>query len=138
MNELSRRQSADRVRVPTASGHIWSHLEERSKPTGRQETMSAAGGFRITPDELQATARNIQQAAGNIENILSQVKGQVDATTGFWQGAAQANFNELMMRWQRDSQDLHQVLMQIAQNMQTASQNYAETEAGVARGFQVQ
>ncbi len=100
--------------------------------------MSAAGGFRITPDELQATSRNITSAADNIANILSQIKGQVDATTGFWQGAAQANFNELMMRWQRDSQDLHQVLTQIAQNMQTASQNYADTEAGVARGFQVQ
>ncbi|SRR5579875_735101 len=99
--------------------------------------MASAGAFRITPEELQATASSIRSAAAQIEATLGQIKGQVDATTGFWQGAAQANFNELMLRWNRDSQDLHQVLMQIAQNMSTAASNYAETEAGVARGFQM-
>ncbi|HLY29937.1 MAG TPA: WXG100 family type VII secretion target [Ktedonobacterales bacterium] len=96
----------------------------------------SSGAFRITPEELQATSRSVQQAAAQIESILGQIKGQVDSTTAFWQGAAQANFNELMLRWNRDSQDLHQVLVQISQNMATAAQNYAETEQGVARGFQ--
>ena len=97
-----------------------------------------AGGFRITPEELNSTAQQLSSAEAEVSNILNTVKSRVEATTGFWQGLAQQQFQSLMQQWAQDQAQLLQVLSEISRNCSTAAQNYSETEQGVARGFHVQ
>lgn len=96
----------------------------------------AAGNIRVTPEQLQAIAGQLNGGAGNIEQINQQLQGQVAPLGSDWAGVAQARFHELWAEWQRSSQGIQQALHGISQLMSQASTNYQDTEQAVAQSFQ--
>jgi 6 kDa early secretory antigenic target len=97
--------------------------------------MSMAGHIRVTPEQLQSIAGQLNAGAANIESINSQLQSQVAPLGSDWAGVAQARFHELWAEWQRSSAGLQEALHGISQLMSQASANYADTEAAVAQSF---
>jgi 6 kDa early secretory antigenic target len=92
-------------------------------------------GFQVTPDELRGVASQLDNAAGNVDGILNQVKNQVNALGDSWKGAAAGNFSALMADWTREVNELNTTLGEIARVLRTAAQNYEQTESANAQGF---
>jgi WXG100 family type VII secretion target len=105
---------------------------------GRITAMSGSGGrIAVTPEQLEGTSSQLNNAASNIESTLSQVKAQVESIAGVWQGAAAMEFQNLLTQWNTDAQDLHAVLTQIAVNLNKAAEAYRQADSGIAQGFSV-
>ena len=62
--------------------------------------MSMAGNIRVTPEQLQSIAGQLNSGASNIESINSQLQSQVAPLGSDWAGVAQARFHELWAEWQ--------------------------------------
>ena len=97
--------------------------------------MSMAGNIRVTPEQLQAIAGQLNGGAANIEQINSQLQNQVAPLGSDWAGVAQARFHELWAEWQRSSRGIQEALHGISQLMSQASANYADTEQAIASSF---
>jgi early secretory antigenic target protein ESAT-6 len=97
--------------------------------------MSMAGHIRVTPEQLQAIAGQLNAGAANIESINSQLQSQVAPLGSDWAGVAQARFHELWAEWQRSSRGIQEALHGISQLMSQASANYADTEQAIASTF---
>ena len=97
--------------------------------------MAMAGHIRVTPEQLQAIAGQLNAGAANIESINSQLQGQVAPLGSDWAGVAQARFHELWAEWQRSSRGIQEALHGISQLMSQASANYADTEQAIASSF---
>ena len=95
----------------------------------------AAGNIRVTPEQLQSIAGQLNAGAAEIESINSQLQQQVAPLGSDWAGVAQARFHELWAEWQRSSQGIQQALHGISGLMGQASVNYADTEQAVASSF---
>ena len=89
----------------------------------------------VTPEQLQATASQLNAGAANIESILSQLASQVAPLQSEWQGVAQARFQELWAEWQRSSRGIQEALNGISQLTQQAGANYESTEQQIASSF---
>jgi early secretory antigenic target protein ESAT-6 len=97
--------------------------------------MAMAGNIRVTPEQLQAVAGQLNAGASNIESINSQLQSQVAPLGSDWAGVAQARFYELWAEWQRSSRGIQEALTGISQLMSQASVNYADTEQAIASSF---
>jgi 6 kDa early secretory antigenic target len=97
--------------------------------------MAAAGNIRVTPEQLQSIAGQLNSGASNIESINSQLQSQVAPLGSDWAGVAQARFHELWAEWQRSSRGIQEALHGISGLMTQASANYADTEQAVAASF---
>jgi early secretory antigenic target protein ESAT-6 len=96
----------------------------------------SAGNIRVTPEQLQSIAGQLNGGAANIEQLNHQLQGQVAPLGSDWAGVAQARFHELWSEWQRSSQQIQHALHGISQLMGQASTNYSDTEQAVASSFQ--
>ena len=94
-------------------------------------------GYKVTPDEIRGTAGQLDNAKGQVDSLLSQVRNQVNNLGTSWQGAASGNFASLMAKWNSDVNNLNTTLSEIATAMRTAASNYEATESANARGFNV-
>jgi early secretory antigenic target protein ESAT-6 len=97
--------------------------------------MAMAGNIKVTPEQLQSIAGQLNGGASNIEQINSQLQSQVAPLGSDWAGVAQARFHELWAEWQRSSRGIQEALHGISQLMSQASANYADTEQAVAQSF---
>jgi early secretory antigenic target protein ESAT-6 len=97
--------------------------------------VAMAGNIRVTPEQLQAIAGQLNAGASNIESINSQLQSQVAPLGSDWAGVAQARFHELWAEWQRSSRGIQEALHGISQLMSQASANYADTEQAIASSF---
>ena len=97
--------------------------------------MGMAGNIRVTPEQLQSIAGQLNSGASNIESINSQLQSQVAPLGSDWAGVAQARFHELWAEWQRSSRGIQEALHGISGLMTQASANYADTEQAVAQSF---
>jgi uncharacterized protein YukE len=56
--------------------------------------MAMAGNIRVTPEQQQGIAGQLNSGASNIESINSQLQSQVAPLGSDWAGVAQARFHE--------------------------------------------
>jgi WXG100 family type VII secretion target len=96
---------------------------------------NVASNIRVTPEQLQSIAGQLNAGASSIEGTLRQLSGQVAPLGSDWAGVAQQRFITLWEQWQRDGAGLHQALIGIAQLMQQAGTHYESTEQGIASSF---
>ena len=89
----------------------------------------------VTPEQLQATASQLNAGAANIESTLSQLAAQVAPLQSEWRGIAQARFEQLWGEWQRSSRGIQEALHGISQLTQQAGANYESTEQQIAQSF---
>lgn len=94
-----------------------------------------ASGIRVTPEQLQQVAAQLNAGAGNVDGILAQLTASVAPLGSDWAGAAQAQFQALWDQWQRDARGLFEALTGMAQLMGQAAASYAQTEQGIAASF---
>ena len=91
--------------------------------------------LKVTPEQLQSTASQLNAGAANIEGILGNLKSQVAALQGEWEGVAQARFQELWIEWDRSAKGIQDALHGISQLTQQAGSHYESTEQGIAASF---
>jgi 6 kDa early secretory antigenic target len=94
-----------------------------------------SSNIRVTPEQLQSIAGQLNAGAGEVEGILRQLATQVAPLGSDWAGVAQTRFQALWDQWHRDSQGVHQALLGIAQLMEQAGAQYESTEGGIASSF---
>lgn len=95
-----------------------------------------AGGYiKVTPEQLQSVASQLQAGTANIDGVLGQLAAQVAPLGSDWAGVAQARFEQLWAQWQRDARGLNEALTGIAQLMRQAGAHYDTTEQGIAASF---
>ncbi|HLH60119.1 MAG TPA: WXG100 family type VII secretion target [Ktedonobacteraceae bacterium] len=95
-----------------------------------------SGRIMVTPEELQQASSQFNAKAAELEQMLQSVQSQIESLRSTWQGQAAANFDALMAQWTQDVQGINQVLSQVSQHLNQASQAYSETDTSIARGFQ--
>jgi WXG100 family type VII secretion target len=91
--------------------------------------------LKVTPEQLQSTATQLNAGAANIESILSGLKTQVSALQGEWEGVAQARFQELWAEWDRSAKGIQDALHGISQLTQSAGSGYEGMETRIAGSF---
>ena len=89
--------------------------------------------IKVTSDDLQQRAGQIQAAASRIEDEITARKGQIDAMTGGeWMGAASSQFATLYGNFNTSAMNLKQSMDGIGQLLQGAATTYAQTEQELA------
>lgn len=86
------------------------------------------GGFQTTPEQLTTAAAACDATAANVEAALAQLKTFVIGTEEWWQGIASTAFQELMIRYDVNSQKLHEALTEIAVRLRNNASNYGDGE----------
>jgi hypothetical protein len=61
-------------------------------PDERNFNMAMAGNIRVTPEQLQSIAGQLNSGASNIESINSQLQSQVAPLGSDWAGVAHGSF----------------------------------------------
>jgi WXG100 family type VII secretion target len=84
----------------------------------------AGGNIRVTPEQLDGVAAQLNSGASNIDSLLQSLANQVSPLGADWAGNAQASFEQMWNQWQRDGQGLHQSLTGIAKMMQQAAEAF--------------
>src|SRR5579875_3759231 len=95
----------------------------------------AAGFIRVTPEQLNSVAGQLNAGASTIEGTLAQLAGNVAPLGSDWAGTAQARFQALWEQWQTSSRSLHQALVEIGQLMNQAGTAYDTNEQQIAASF---
>ena len=84
--------------------------------------------IRVSPEQLQSVASQLNSGAATIESTLSQLAAQVSPLQSEWEGVAQARFQELWAEWQRSSQGIKEALTGISQLTMQAGSKYEGNE----------
>jgi WXG100 family type VII secretion target len=93
--------------------------------------------IRVSPEQLQSVASQLNSGAASIESTLSQLAAQVSPLQSEWEGVAQARFQELWAEWHRSSRGIQEALHGISQLTQQAGTHYETNETTVAQSFRV-
>jgi WXG100 family type VII secretion target len=89
----------------------------------------AGGGIRVTPEQLDGIAAQLNNGASNIDSLLQTLSNQVSPLGSDWAGNAQASFETMWNQWHKDGQGLHQSLTGIAKMMQQAAEAFRSADA---------
>lgn len=95
--------------------------------------MSSA--FSVQPEAVQQAGNSFDTHANNLEDVINQVSANVRTLADSWTGPAQAQFQMLADQWGRDVNQMHQTLLQIAQNLKTAGESYGQLDDSIRRTF---
>jgi len=95
--------------------------------------MSSA--FSVQPEAVQAAGNSFDTHANSLEDVINQVSSNVRTLADSWTGPAQAQFQMLADQWGRDVNQMHQTLMQIAQNLKAAGESYGQLDDSIKRSF---
>jgi WXG100 family type VII secretion target len=90
--------------------------------------------IRLTVDSqvLNDQARDVTDAASDIDGRLKSVTAQVNALQANWQGAASDKFQSLWQEWQTGATQLLEAMTGIGDFLRQAATAYEETEANIA------
>jgi len=89
---------------------------------------SGMAGFTVTPEMVLTGSRDAKAVADEIWLGLGQLQQYVLGLGGLWQGVAKLTFDELMVRWNQDAQQLYDALLGISAGLQGNSLNYVQHE----------
>jgi WXG100 family type VII secretion target len=91
------------------------------------------GMIKVTSEDLQRQAVQIQQSSSRIEDELTALKSQIDTmTSGDWLGAASSQFQTLYTNWNTSATNMKQALDGISSLLTSTAQAYAQTEQDLA------
>jgi WXG100 family type VII secretion target len=94
------------------------------------------GGFKVSPEQLQALAGTVQKTAGDVEGMQRALTGQLSPLRGGdWAGAASAQFSDLYGQFEKNALGLIEALRGIGQLMNAAGQSYAAAEQQIMQSF---
>ncbi len=94
--------------------------------------MSVTDTLRVGKGELQAQAQQIRGCAAQMDEMLTQTQGRVQALLDSWLGLGAGAFADLFAEWRRAAQQCHEALMTIAARLQSSGQAYDEQDQSIA------
>lgn len=98
--------------------------------------MGAAGrGIVVPVEQLQQTATQLLNGAGNVSDLLAQLANQVSPLGTEWAGDSQQQFMALWEEWQRDGRGLYEALTTISQLMTQAVNKFVDTDTGIGNSM---
>lgn len=97
---------------------------------------TAGAGFRATAADIQAASAATQQAAGEVQSDLNELRRYVQDVEATWQGVASNTFQLLMHDFDVYAAMLNQALTDIASGLAGNSVNYSSTEEQIVKGLQ--
>jgi WXG100 family type VII secretion target len=89
---------------------------------------AAGGTIRVTASDVMAAAQSAQNAAGEIQTDLEELKSYVVGVEATWQGVASQTFQTLMVDYQIFANMLNQSLTDIASGLRGNYVNYTASE----------
>ncbi|GAB3072535.1 WXG100 family type VII secretion target [Corynebacterium aquatimens] len=91
--------------------------------------------FRTEADVMRATANNVDSTNDSVIAELNRVQDVAQSTRSFWQGTAQARFDQLMVRFDDAERRLSEALRDIATNIRDNAVNFEDVDATNADSF---
>jgi WXG100 family type VII secretion target len=90
--------------------------------------MATDGRILVTFSAVSAAAADCGSVANSMNRQLDELKSYLNPLVGSWTGEAAEHYRSLEAQWERSAADLTAVLNQIQKALDTAYQNYSETE----------
>lgn len=87
-----------------------------------------AGGFTTSPEQLTTAANHVGNVADQVQGQLNSLGNQLAPLAGAWRGTASTAFQNLMTRYNENSNRLNQALRGIGEQLAGAGTTYAQTE----------
>jgi WXG100 family type VII secretion target len=91
-----------------------------------------AARITITPEELRTASTNFANKAGEIREILSYLRGEVNRLEGTWDGAAQDQFFMTYEEMAKTLDQFPEVVDGISQQLSAVAQTLEETDQALA------
>jgi WXG100 family type VII secretion target len=79
--------------------------------------------------ELNSAAQRFEQVNGELQGMLSTLMRELEITRSGWQGAGGRTFETVKHAWNADQEALNKNLLETAEGLKTAGQNYTATDA---------
>ncbi len=76
---------------------------------------------------MQAAAGHVESVNGELQQLLSGLRGEVEGSRASWEGEAQVSFQSLMQRYDDASRRLHEKLQNIADLIRQNGRGYDTT-----------
>ncbi|MBV2151719.1 WXG100 family type VII secretion target [Kitasatospora sp. SUK 42] len=87
-------------------------------------------------ETVHNAAEEVRGSAHRIDQLLTDLKKDVQRVAASWQGAAQEGYNAHQAQWDQRAAHLQQVCSQIAGSLDKAAQSYRSTEDANAKLWQ--
>ncbi|RJQ76961.1 WXG100 family type VII secretion target [Amycolatopsis panacis] len=87
-----------------------------------------AGGFTGTPEQFTAAEGRVVDVRAQMDQQLSKLEGEIEATRAGWQGEAQAAFTNVMVRFNETGKGLNSALQHIGELLKEAGSTYQRSE----------
>ncbi|MDI5965334.1 WXG100 family type VII secretion target [Streptomyces sp. SL13] len=97
--------------------------------------MTGTDGIHANHAGIHSHASDVLDVAKTIRNGLDELKHQVAHQAATWTGEAQTAYQALQSDWNRNADDLQNVLTKIATLMGTAADDYQSTDKKYASNF---
>ena len=90
------------------------------------------GFIKVTPEELRTQSSAVTSGAGEVQEILQRLLGQVRDLAGKWEGAGSASFQQMYDEWANGAEMTRQGMEGIAKFLNDAAQQYEDTDQAIA------
>lgn len=77
---------------------------------------------------LRKGQQAVAEAKAGIDQRTKKVRGEIEQLGGFWKGAAAISFTQLMQRWDAETVNLNNVLIELENALRGTEQDQAATE----------
>lgn len=90
------------------------------------------GFIKVTPEELRDQASQVSQGAGEVQDLLQKLLGQIHDLASRWEGAGSSSFQQLYDEWAKGADMTKQGMDGIAKFLTDAAQQYEDTDKAIA------
>ncbi|GAA3538268.1 WXG100 family type VII secretion target [Amycolatopsis ultiminotia] len=88
-----------------------------------------AGGFTGTPAQFTEAEGRVVDVRAQMDQQLSKLEGEIEATRAGWEGDAQRAFDNVMRRFNDAGKGLNDALQRIGELLKEAGSTYQRSEA---------
>jgi 6 kDa early secretory antigenic target len=90
------------------------------------------GFIKVTPEELRDQSSQVTQGAGEVQDLLQKLLGQIHDLASRWEGAGSSSFQQLYDEWAKGADMTKQGMDGIAKFLNDAAQQYEDTDKAIA------
>ncbi|MDX3077932.1 WXG100 family type VII secretion target [Streptomyces sp. NPDC088354] len=87
-----------------------------------------SGQILVNFQTISQAATDVRTTANNIKRQLDDLESGVKKIAATWEGSAQEAYRAKQTEWDQRAASMHQTLEAIARALDTAAQNYQDTE----------
>jgi WXG100 family type VII secretion target len=95
---------------------------------GERWRVTLSGAFGTTTDDMAKAAQQVLQVSESLQQQMRSLMNNLEPLAGSWKGQAASAFQQLMERFNTDSQKLSTALGNIATALDANTKNYNSSE----------